>query len=94
MSKILVKMCKSYADEFDCEAFQIFDDRAVWESVLSTLEDGAVIYFGSNEELGDFCRRDFTVTEISDEEAAIIQRLLGREYGTGSCAFYPEPDTY
>jgi hypothetical protein len=90
MSKVLVIMDKDYADEFDCEAFAVFDSEQDWLLALDKIKtiEEEEFFFGSNEYLCDFDDGDFTVKEISDEEAEIISKLFFSEFskgfGTGS----------
>jgi len=93
--KILITASVDYADEFDCKFFYIVDGvdaatcQADFARAAHECEDEEV-YFGTNEFLtvsesdflGNFA--SFKFTEISDDEAEVINRLIGPAFGTGT----------
>jgi len=94
----LVKFQKDWADEFYVYGFQVFTDEA-WDAFKSVIENapGFSLYFGTNEawEWGDYepqdvLSSDIEVTEITDEEAAIIQKL----FGTQSYGVFPDKECF
>ncbi len=87
---ILVKCSKDYADEFDCEFFSIMTEKQ-WEKFVKSLDNisyPAECSFGTNEELifdsKEEVLKDLEIKTISKEEAAVIKKLLGDSFGTGS----------
>ena len=85
MPKVLVTFSKDWADEFQCEQFVIAeseDQASRW--IADVVENGA--YFGTNEgwEAGEIEADDFQLTEITDQEAKTLIRLLGSNFGTGA----------
>lgn len=83
--KTLVIFSKDWADEFNVDAFQIFDlDVKATKKLLKAEVVGQSKYFGTNEgwEEGEIEMDDFTLKEISDEEAEVITKLLGTSFGT------------
>lgn len=88
MSAILIKFEDNWADEMDLEGFCLTTKDA-WTKVVEhyqeEYEGEFTASFGTNEEneydsVDDFFS-NFTVTEVSDEEAAVIKKLFG------SCRF-------
>lgn len=80
----LIKLCADWADEFYCEQFKIVDTLEHAEAIKDYLiRNGG--YFGTNEgfEEGELSERNFTVTQISDNQAEVIRDLLGNCFGTG-----------
>lgn len=81
MTKILVLSKGNHGDEIDLEGFVIFDTLAEWEKAVEGIPDKPHdAYYGSNEFVVFENRKDYleyiTVTEISDEEADTLRRLL------------------
>lgn len=84
MSKFLIKFESDWADEFQCEQFTIVPSKEQAQAIVERLiEEGG--YFGTNEgfEEGELSECEFSITEITDEEADVICKLLGSEFGTG-----------
>jgi|JI10StandDraft_1071094.scaffolds.fasta_scaffold66129_7 hypothetical protein len=91
MSKIFVEFDNNYADEFDVNGFRIMD-RKNWEKHLEKAkktfeeEETQEVYFGTNEQIifegFDDYERSFTVKDITDEEAKVLSKFLGNQYGT------------
>jgi hypothetical protein len=79
---VLVKFQKDWADEFDVYGYKIYNSETDWLEEKGDLLDHSYM-FGTNEgwEEGDFEDDDFTVTEISAEEANKLRNLLGNEWG-------------
>jgi hypothetical protein len=87
--KTLVIFSKDWADEFTVNAFQVFDlDMKATKKLLKAEVIGQPKYFGTNEgwEEGEIEMDDFTLKEISDEEAEVITKFLGKSFGT--CDIY------
>ena len=87
--KTLVIFSKDWSDEFNVDAFQIFDlDVKATKKLLKAEVIGQSKYFGTNEgwEEGEIEMDDFTLKEISDEEAAAITKVIGTSFGT--CDIY------
>lgn len=84
MTKYLLVFNTDWADEFDCEKYAIYNNLEAAEAIVASyIENGG--YFGTNEgweedELYEGC---FTITEISEDEAEVLIRLLGHTFGTG-----------
>lgn len=94
MAKVLVKFEKDWADEFDVRGFAVYD-KEEWEKDLAEFKEctefgGA--WFGTNEGwegseiLGnkEDWVRSWEVTEISDDEAAVLGKFFGYPY-VGPC---------
>lgn len=82
MTKLLVEFSKDWADEFDCNGFKIYPNQAAWDRATAKLPE-LEYFFGTNEgwDEGEIDEDDFKVTEITDEEAAVIEKRLGTTYG-------------
>lgn len=80
--KVLVEFSKDWADEFNCDGFKVYDSQEAWQADAATLPD-LEYSFGTNEgwEEGEIDESDFTVTEISDEQAKVLEDLFGNEFG-------------
>jgi hypothetical protein len=104
MTKILVVARIDYTDEFDCEAFEVYNSRKEWDeyvaSVDSKIRNSGPIenYFGSNESLFFERIEDLTcgcrIHEIPNEIATFLESKL-KSFGTGHSAIFDiEPDLY
>ena len=94
----LVKYDSNWADEMDIDGFRLFTDKQ-WEKYQKDFQkhfkkDKRYTYYvGTNEDIeyGDFdgFMSDFKVSEITDEEAAVLSKLFDnlKDYGYG---FFPE----
>lgn len=84
MSKILLKLERDWADEFQCEQFILLDNMAKADKVIADLKENGG-WFGTNEcwEPGELSDDDFSVQVITDEDAAVLIALLGGHFGTG-----------
>lgn len=74
----LIKFSKDWADEFQAEGLAIFTPDETTQ-LKALVEAGEFeFYFGTNEgwDYGDIDLDDFTFTEISEEEAAFLKRLI------------------
>lgn len=86
--KILIKFSSDWADEFTCEQMQIVEDAStdlVKSRIEKNLLEAQGFYFGTNEgwEGGELMIDRFTFTELSDQEADIILKHFGKNFGTG-----------
>lgn len=87
-NKKLIIFKSDWADEFDCEQFQIMTDEEYreWKARLDEIiEDGDhELYFGTNEffDANDI-KDSFRIKDISNDEARTIEKLLGKNFGTG-----------
>jgi hypothetical protein len=88
MKKFLVKEDSCWADEFDLEGFKIIEAETkelVEEILLKGREFPCEIYFGSNEcqeyESKEEFLNDISISEISDNDAEVLLRLLGTHFG-------------
>lgn len=73
----LVSFSKDWADEFQAEGLAIYTDDQ--KKQLETLiEEGFDFMFGTNEGWDDHEIEisDFTFTEITEEEQAVLERLI------------------
>ena len=84
----LVKLDFNWADEFDVKAVQLMTQKEVDEfQTAVNCEDIYPFesYYGSNEfvdvEDSSEITRGMTITEISDEEAMVIEKYIGKKYG-------------
>ena len=87
--KTLAIFSKDWADEFNVDAFQIFDlDVKATKNLLKAEVVGQPKYFGTNQgwEGDEIEMDDFTLKEISDEEAVVIAKVIGTSFGT--CSIY------
>jgi 23S rRNA A2030 N6-methylase RlmJ len=91
---LLAKSSFDYGDEFDCECFTTFDNRAEYdewlESVQRQLDEENTIehYFGTNEALQinsvEEVEDSIELIEITPEEQRILKKLFGNgSFGTG-----------
>jgi hypothetical protein len=95
--KLLVKYDSNWADEMDINGFKVLTNEQ-WEKYQKDFKklfkkECYSYYVGTNEEIeySDFDEfiSDFKTSEITDEEAAVIEKLFGNlsTYGYG---FFPE----
>jgi hypothetical protein len=79
---VLVKFSKDWGDEFDVDGFKIFNSEADWLRTKGDLSEHSYM-FGTNEgwDEGEFDEDDFTVEEISKEEAMTIRKVIGNSFG-------------
>ena len=85
--KTLVIFSKDWSDEFQVESFQIYDlsveqtKQHIKETVV-----GFSLWFGTNEgwEEDEICLSDFEFKAISEEEASVIEKVIGKNFGTAS----------
>ena len=94
----LVKYDSNWADEMDIDGFRVFTDKQ-WEKYQEDFkkhfkeDEGYTYYVGTNGDIeyGDFDEfmYDFKVSEITDEEAAVLEKLFDNlsTYGYG---FFPK----
>lgn len=95
--KLLVKYDSNWADEMDIDGFKVLTNEQ-WEQYQKDFkkhfkEEGYIYYVGTNEEIeyNDFeeFRNDFNVSEITDEEAAVLEKLFAN-LSTNGYGFFPE----
>jgi hypothetical protein len=82
--KYLVIQDANWADEFDCQKYNIFPTKqGAQDFVDGCIENGG--YFGTNEgwEEGDLSSRDFRIECITELQAEVLIELLGESFGTG-----------
>ena len=88
--KHLIKFSANWADEFDCQQFEISSEPL--EDIMDSIEymvskDGdGYLGFGSNQgfEYGELQPGDFEVIELNDDEVTVLDRLFGKtKFGTG-----------
>lgn len=103
---LLAKSSFDYGDEFDCECFITFDNRADYdewlESVQRQLDEESTIehYFGTNEALQidsvEEVEDSIELIEITVEEQRTLKKLFGNgSFGTGNIfdvGFPPEDE--
>jgi hypothetical protein len=84
---VLLQWDSNWADEMDIYGFSVMDKQE-WEEYAKYLLDrkeGFTFYIGSNEEIeyenGRELLDEITVTEISEREAATVDKLFGGEGG-------------
>jgi hypothetical protein len=94
----LVKYDSNWADEMAIDGFRVFTDKQ-WEKYQEDFkkhfkkDNSYTYYVGSNGDIeyGDFDEfmSDFKVSEITDEEAAVLEKLFDNlsTYGYG---FFPK----
>lgn len=96
MSAVLVKVSADYADEFQCEEFKVFTQEEFNKFIeyyknYFDENNEAEIYFGTNEFLIFESFTEFydclSVSEITDEEASVIQKLFG-DYSFGTSGVF------
>lgn len=81
----LVRARINYADEFDTYGFAVFMSRQEAEDFISkavflSKGDDEFVYFGTNEYVGDFRREEFTMTELTSDEATLLNSLFFNSY--------------
>lgn len=95
--KLLVKYDSNWADEMDINGFKVLTDKQ-WEKYQRDFkkhfkEECYTYYVGTNEEIeySDFeeFRNNFNVSEITDEEAAVLKKLFAN-LSTNGYGFFPE----
>jgi hypothetical protein len=84
---VLLQWDSNWADEMDIYGFSLMDkeDWSEYKKYLKERKGGFTFYIGTNEEIeysnGNELLREITVTEISDKEAATVEKLFGGEGG-------------
>ena len=95
--KLLVKYDSNWADEMDIDGFKVLTNEQ-WKKYQKGFEkhfkEECYSYcVGTNEEIeyNDFdeFRNDFKVSEITDEEAAVLKKLFAK-VSTDGYGFFPE----
>jgi hypothetical protein len=84
MPKVLLKMSADWADEFQCEQFKICESQMEASQIIAECVNKGG-YFGTNEgfEENDLSERNFSLHDLSHEEARFLERTLGNTFGTG-----------
>lgn len=79
---VLVKFSKDWGDEFDVSGFKIYNSESDWIEQKGDLSEHSY-FFGTNEgwDEGEFEEDDFTVEEISNEDAMVIRKTIGNSFG-------------
>lgn len=98
MRHILVKYCSNWADEFDIQGFAIMNDEEYikWvEDFRKAEKTDYVWYFGTNEYICYWNEEDWSVINLSMEEALNLIYILdlGQEYyeeGYPTYGFFPD----
>jgi len=96
--KLLIKFSDNYADEFDVDGFRVMTSEE-WEEYQAFVKGIAwpqAFYFGTNEgieyDTADDLLRNYTVEEISDEQAEFLQaNLIPNSWAYGTW-LGPHPD--
>lgn len=87
MDYLLVKFSADWADEFDCEEMALVRGRKslIERRIRAHIDGGYDLFFGTNQsfEDGDLDMRHIEIVEISREEYATLNGLLGKTFGTG-----------
>jgi hypothetical protein len=70
-----------YADEFDVYGFAVFKEEReakdfIEKIVLLSRGDEEWCYFGSNEAIGNFSRKDFKIQELSLDDMFTLDKLF------------------
>lgn len=65
---VLVKFSGNYADEFDCETFELFESEEAYNTAVTQLRDGVRKYFASNQELEVYFGTNEYITFENEEE--------------------------
>ena len=98
MSKILVKLSTNWADEMDIDGYQILTHKE-WQDKQEEYKKAfnqapQEIYFGTNQEnyydeLEDYMS-EISAQEISEDEADVLIKYLGKSYGNFAEPYYEE----
>ena len=85
--KTLIKFTANWADEFDCEQFQLVDQslNQTHLQLMELLDDG-YLGFGTNQgwEKGEITINNFEISEISDVRWDMLHDLFSKDrFGTG-----------
>jgi len=84
---VLLQWDGNWADEMDIEGFSIMDKQewTEYKKYLTNRKSEFTFYIGTNEEIeysnGRELLNEITVTEITDKEAATVEKLFGGEGG-------------
>lgn len=85
----LVQVSFDYADEFQCEEFQVMSEEKyeAWiKQIKSLIKEDDEFYFGTNEYLEFESFEEFneglTVYDITEEEYQIFQKYFPHSFGT------------
>ena len=84
---VLLQWDSNWADEMDIYGFSLMEkaDWVEYKKYLHDLKGGFTFYIGTNEEIeysnGRELLNEITVTEITDKEAATVEKLFGGEGG-------------
>lgn len=83
-NKYLVIFHANWADEIDCSQFHIYDtEEDAEEAIKLTIEYPGGIGTNESFEKGQIDERDFEIIEITEDEAKVLERLLGNSFGVG-----------
>lgn len=87
MAKVIVKWDSNWDDEMDISGFTIIseEEAIALKTRLKERKTGFEICVGTNEDIdyssGADLLDELTFTKISDDEARIIEKRIGDEYG-------------
>lgn len=89
MKYFIINEYSDYADEFSLEGFKLVKSESEEElkkELLSQFEFPVELSFGTNEfqeyETEKDLMGDLSISEITEEEYTIIEKVLGTNYGT------------
>ena len=85
----LIKFEANWADEFNCQQFEIVDSEEKAEAYVKELlnydpdVDDGYIGFGTNQgwEEGEITERHFTITELETYQHEALEALFGQTFG-------------
>lgn len=87
MKKHLVIFSDDWSDEFEMNGFELMDDEELkaFNNGIDNAEYPVESGFGTNEsfiwESPDEVRRTFAITEINENEVAVLEKLFGEDFG-------------
>jgi len=77
----LIKFEKNWADEFDCQQFEVVDSKDTAEAYVGEAIQAS--YFGTNQgwEEGEITRKSFEIRELKSYEHKALEELFGATFG-------------
>lgn len=85
--KVLIKMTKDWADEFDCEALYVCKDIHLARKIVDYLvsyDSNHEWYFGTNESLMNFRENEFSIIPITEDQYSFLKDSNLTDFGTGN----------